>query len=143
MGAAPEPEKESPVNYRIDYQKIIADRPMTLWALYSDAAAAAANFDDLRDAGIPVTLSARDDDGAPWKPQFVAHGGVAMADDYDADDNIDAFHRGYDMHRKGEACPRDPVEGAGWRERAREVRVQAVLPARPEGYYHAPLGTFE
>ena len=32
---------------------------------------------------------------------------------------------------------------AGYAEGQRERKVQVVMPARPEGYYHAPIGTFE
>ena len=31
----------------------------------------------------------------------------------------------------------------GYREGQREAKVQHVSPARPEGYYHLPLGTFD
>lgn len=135
------------MNYRVDYLKTIAGREIVLWAIYLDAAEAAAVFDDLRDAGIAATLSARATVDAPWQRQFIAHGGAPVANGLPEDDscdaNIDAYHRGWDAHAKNTACPRDPIEGAGWRDRARAVRVQPVMPARPEGYYHAPLGTFE
>jgi hypothetical protein len=61
----------------------------------------------------------------------------------DEDAAIDRFHAGYDAHWAGQPCPTEKDAAEGWKTRDREGRVQVVMPARPEGYYHMPLGTFE
>lgn len=37
----------------------------------------------------------------------------------------------------------DPDYLDGYRQGREEAKVRAVMPARPEGYYHAPIGTFD
>lgn len=59
------------------------------------------------------------------------------------DEKIDSWHEGYDAHLKGKPCPTEENARAGWLERERSRRVHAVLPERPEGYYHMPIGTFD
>lgn len=59
------------------------------------------------------------------------------------DDKIDLYHEGYDANRTGKPCPTEPHSRAGWLDRERNKRVRVVMPARPEGYYHAPIGTFD
>ena len=66
-----------------------------------------------------------------------------MDDDFDNDAAIDAFHDGYRMFLKKQPRPADPIMADGWDDAQRESRVRVVMPKRPEGYYHLPLGTFE
>lgn len=61
----------------------------------------------------------------------------------DDDSAIDRFHAGYDAHKRGEPCPSEKDAADGWNVRAHACRVQVVMPTRPEGYYHAPIGTFD
>ena len=62
----------------------------------------------------------------------------------DGDDaKIDRYHAGYVAHRKGQPRPTGADEGEGWDDRARACKVVYVAPRRPEGYYHAPIGTFD
>ncbi len=63
-------------------------------------------------------------------------------DDIEMDRKIDLWHDGYFMRRRGEARPTDPDMSAGWDEANREHPVVQQV-SRPEGYYHAPIGTFE
>lgn len=45
---------------------------------------------------------------------------------------------------RGKQCPAsDPHSVAGYRYGLDARRVTPVMPIRPEGYYHAPIGTFE
>lgn len=53
------------------------------------------------------------------------------------------YHAGWAAHRSGLARPTDKDGAYGWDERARSCKVRVIMPPRPEGYYHAPLGTFE
>lgn len=67
-----------------------------------------------------------------------------MAHDFnDNDAAIDAYHDGYDAHRAGKPRPAEQHAAEGWDQRARDVQVRVVMPARPEGYFHAPIGTFD
>lgn len=66
-----------------------------------------------------------------------------MSRETDNDFAIEQFHLGYGLFLKGKPEPECPMRLQGWREARRERRVSAVLPARPEGYYHAPAGTFD
>lgn len=61
----------------------------------------------------------------------------------DEDAAIDRFHAGYDAHKRGEPCPIEKDARDGWSTRAHACQVRVVMPRRPEGYYHMPLGTFE
>lgn len=62
----------------------------------------------------------------------------------DDDAEIDAFHAGYDMHRRGQPCPdHDRAMRDGWLDRQAAIQVRVVMPARPEGYYHMPIGSFD
>jgi hypothetical protein len=67
-------------------------------------------------------------------------------DDFDTDDvAIDFWHDGVLDALRGRpaASPRNPDYFAGYEHGLREARVAPVMPERPEGYYHAPIGTFE
>ncbi len=101
-------------------------------------------------------LSAQDDvlDGAtvlgmsqPQANSVIASlQGYYKIQDYDddaAEDRINRFHDGYWAHKRGEARPNDPHAAAGWDDRARDQKVRVIMPARPEGYYHAKPGTFD
>lgn len=69
---------------------------------------------------------------------------MALQDDEDAAvAEADAFCAGYLSFRDGKPQPTDPVKAEGWLDAQRASRVRVVMPARPEGYYHAPLGTFD
>ena len=61
----------------------------------------------------------------------------------DDDRAIDAWHDGYMMHRRGEPRPDGKHEADGWDHRANGIGVRVAMIERPEGYYHAPVGTFE
>lgn len=63
---------------------------------------------------------------------------------YKTDAQIDRWHDGaLDALRHKPKASDDPdyLEGFAHGEDQRNVRV--VMPARPEGYYHQPLGTFD
>jgi hypothetical protein len=62
-------------------------------------------------------------------------------DDVAQDAKIDRWHDGYFAAVRGEPRPTEFDAGQGWDHRANEVPVVEV--ERPEGYYHAPIGTFE
>jgi hypothetical protein len=62
-------------------------------------------------------------------------------DDFAQDAKVDRWHNGYFMAVRGLHRPTDADEAAGWDHRANEGPVVEV--SRPEGYYHAPIGTFE
>ena len=71
-----------------------------------------------------------------------------MAQEFDlgtedtAEDNdaaIDRWHNGYFAKER----PTDPDELAGWLQAIEDRKIVVVTPARPEGYYHMPLGTFD
>jgi hypothetical protein len=63
---------------------------------------------------------------------------------HDNDAKIDRWHDGYFAHKRGEPQPVEPDAAAGWQHRADDLDRPAVLmPARPEGYYHAPVGAFD
>lgn len=64
-------------------------------------------------------------------------------DDAEAERRIDLYHEGYFAHRDGKPRPSDEHAAAGWDDRKRDSLVRVVMPARPEGYYHAPVGTFD
>lgn len=45
---------------------------------------------------------------------------------------------------RGQPCPApDEHSIAGYKHGADARRVTVVMPRRPEGYYHAPIGTFD
>jgi hypothetical protein len=56
---------------------------------------------------------------------------------------IDRFHDGYFAFRNGEARSPCPYMAEGWDDAERSSKVRVVMPRRPEGYYHAPLGAFD
>lgn len=61
----------------------------------------------------------------------------------DEDAAIDRFHSGCDAHKSGLPCPTEKDAAQGWMAREQACRTHVVMPRRPEGYYHAPIGTFE
>jgi hypothetical protein len=64
-------------------------------------------------------------------------------DDNDAE--IDAWHDGYFAGRRNAPVSDDPNFAEGWFKGRCEILypTSVVQVERPEGYYHAPLGTFE
>lgn len=63
---------------------------------------------------------------------------------YKTDAQIDLWHDGaLDCYRGKPKASSDPDYLEGWAHAENERHVQVVMPARPEGYYHMPLGTFE
>lgn len=67
----------------------------------------------------------------------------ADMDDAATDAKIDAYHAGWFAGFRGEARPAGEVEGEGWVDGRRDRKVRVIMPRRPEGYYHAPIGTFD
>lgn len=59
--------------------------------------------------------------------------------DEEDETHIDRWHNGYFAKER----PTDPDELEGWTQAQEERKVRVVMPARPEGYYHMPLGTFD
>lgn len=64
---------------------------------------------------------------------------IVDADEIATDAKIDRWHAGY----FAKVRPTDPDELDGWLQAQEARRVRVVMPARPEGYYHAPIGTFD
>jgi len=65
-----------------------------------------------------------------------------MSDDNDA--KLDRWNNGaLDALRGAIQKSNDPDYLSGYEHGLRERKVSAVMPARPEGYYHAPIGTFD
>lgn len=64
---------------------------------------------------------------------------------YDNDTEIDAWHAGYFAGRRNDPVTAEPNFASGWfaGRTATLYPVRVVMPHRPEGYYHAPIGTFE
>lgn len=77
-----------------------------------------------------------------WKAIAEAIGRVA---DYENERRCDQYNNGWLAGFKGKPCTDDPDFAVGWREGQRERRnpVVAIMPERPEGYYHMPIGTFD
>lgn len=63
----------------------------------------------------------------------------------EADDAaIDRWHDGWlDGHRAKPRASEDPDYLKGYEQGADQRNVVVVMPSRPEGYYHMPLGTFD
>lgn len=61
----------------------------------------------------------------------------------DNDKNCEAYHNGYMAHKTGKPRPTEDQAAQGWDDRARDCKVVVVMPVRPEGYYHYPIGTFD
>lgn len=71
---------------------------------------------------------------------------LTFDDDFDdtaADAAADRFCDGFLARGRGKPRPADPDEAEGWDEAKRGERVVTVMPERPEGYYHMPIGTFD
>lgn len=67
-------------------------------------------------------------------------GGFDEADDA----AIDRWHDGVlDALRGNAMASADADYLEGYAHGRKEAKVRVVMPARPEGYYHMPLGTFE
>jgi len=62
--------------------------------------------------------------------------------DTDLDAKIDAYHDGMAARFAGHARPADADGAHGWDDANEAKKVRAVMPRRPEGYYHQPIGTF-
>lgn len=67
----------------------------------------------------------------------------ADMDDAATDAKIDAYQAGWFAGYRGEPRPAGVVEGEGWADGQDARKVRPVMPRRPEGYYHAPPGTFD
>lgn len=66
-----------------------------------------------------------------------------MYDDYD-DARIDRWNDGALDALRGKASQMQDADYLdGYEHGLREARVVVVMPVRPEGYYHAPLGAFD
>lgn len=63
----------------------------------------------------------------------------------EADDAaIDRWHDGaLDCYRGRPKASDDKDYLEGWAHAENDRQVQVVMPERPEGYYHMPLGTFD
>ena len=59
------------------------------------------------------------------------------------DKNIDRWHDGWFEFRAGKSRPSDRNGAEGWDDAKRASGVRVVMPARPEGYYHSPVGTYD
>lgn len=74
---------------------------------------------------------------------------MAFNDAAATDARIDAWHEGYFSRRDGKANPWPPTHSLaseweqGRAQQAKDARVRVVMPARPEGYYHCAVGSFE
>lgn len=67
-----------------------------------------------------------------------------MYEERDEDARIDAYHAGYACFQRGQPQPTHDADMAeGWDDAKRASWVRVELPARPEGYYHMPIGSFE
>lgn len=77
-----------------------------------------------------------------WKPLAAAFGREAERIN---DARCDQYNKGWLAGYAGKPCTDDPDFTVGWNEGQRERRhpVRVSMPARPEGYYHAPIGTFD
>lgn len=64
---------------------------------------------------------------------------VENADEIAEEAKCDRWHDGYFSKER----PTDPDELEGWLQAREDAKLTVVMPVRPEGYYHAPLGTFE
>lgn len=65
---------------------------------------------------------------------------------YDDDAAIDRYADGFIdgfRGRKTVLLAPDPDYLAGFRAGREQRQVRVVMPRKPEGYYHAPLGTFD
>lgn len=64
--------------------------------------------------------------------------------DEPSDEEIDRWNDGaLDALRFKPKASEDKHYLEGYAHGEQERRVQVVMPARPEGYYHMPLGTFD
>jgi len=59
------------------------------------------------------------------------------------DQIIDLYHDGMVERWARRPRPACPFMADGWNDANRDAGVRVVAPARPEGYYHAPVGTFD
>lgn len=69
---------------------------------------------------------------------------TADYDDTFFDAAIDRWNDAALAALRGQPCPADDEDSrAGYAEGLEQRKVRVVMPRRPEGYYHAPIGTFE
>jgi hypothetical protein len=64
---------------------------------------------------------------------------IVDADEIAAEAACDRWHDGYFAKTR----PTDPDELGGWLQAREDAKVRVVMPTRPEGYYHMPLGSFD
>lgn len=61
-----------------------------------------------------------------------------------SDADLDLWNNAALAALRGKACPaQDAHSLAGYAHGLKERKVRVVMPRRPEGYYHAPIGTFD
>lgn len=63
--------------------------------------------------------------------------------DHCADVRCDKYHDGYDAFCRRQPCPTEQHAANGWRNAEAASQTVVVMPERPEGYYHMPIGTFD
>lgn len=95
----------------------------------------------------PIGL-AMADVAARAKPQFnwkAISDVIGRVADRENERRCDQYNSGWLAGYGGKPITDDPDFAAGWREGQHERRnpVVVVMPERPEGYYHAPIGTFD
>lgn len=67
-----------------------------------------------------------------------------MHDDKDSSCAGDRWNAGaIDGYRGTKPRSDDADYLKGYRDGQRDAQVKVVMPARPEGYYHQPIGTFD
>ena len=60
------------------------------------------------------------------------------------DRQIDVFAAGYSSYIARQPCPSDTMARQGWYAAWHDCSTtDAIIPEQPEGYYHAPIGTFD
>lgn len=64
---------------------------------------------------------------------------IVNAEDAAAEAACDRWHKGYFAKER----PTDPDELAGYIQARADAKVQVRTIARPEGYYHLPIGFFD
>lgn len=105
-----------------------------------------------RDAMVAVIASAHrfvDQREAEWAKVCLAacdaERAFADANGEGSDDAIDAWHDGWFAGSRNEAVADCPHFASGWFAGRNDklYRRAPIMPARPEGYYHMPLGAFD
>jgi hypothetical protein len=101
-----------------------------------------------RDGMVNIIANAHrfaDQTEAAWALVCLAAYDASRSEDGEcSDDAIDAWHDGWFAGNTGKPVTECPHFAAGWFEGRcdRLYRKPPIMPERPEGYYHMPLGTF-